>query len=315
MKIAIHFFSGCGNTQWVALQAQKQLVAGGHEIVLMQNVQEAFPNEMPQSDVDLFLSPVYFGGLPANVVAYYKRLPMVASRKAVFWSVCGASKGIANWLARSLLMDRGYDVIDTKMVVMPDTFLFLALSQKSCDERLEVLQKAQQTVADNLQSLVSLPEQKKENPLVLFFVGIVYFLHFILLRHALGMMMVANSKCTHCGLCANNCPVHAIQMKDGKPAWNTGCVNCFACLNHCPAGAIDFSWYALLCGAIGAVAGLILLGTFVPLGFISKTLGLFLGFFAGTFIFAKCTRYVNCDNALMLKNKKRVLLTDQEKNL
>ena len=48
-------------------------------------------------------------------------------------------------------------------------------------------------------------------------------------------------KCTGCGLCAKNCPDHAIQMVDGRPVWTKKkCAKCTACINRCPVGAIEY---------------------------------------------------------------------------
>ena len=315
MKIAIHYFSGCGNTQWVAVQTKNQLTAAGHEIVLMQDADLAFPTQMPESDLDLFIAPVYFGGLPANVSAYYKRLPIVGNRKAIFWSVCGATQGMTNWQAKTLLTDRGYEVIATDKLIMPDTFLFLALSQQTQEQRMQVLKTAQQKITQNLEVLTKLPDQKKDNPVVLVLFGIFYFLYYVFIRHVLGLMMVSSSKCIHCGKCAENCPVHCIQMKDGKPTWHTGCVNCFRCVNNCPAQAIDFSGQALLCGIIGGVIGLFALDMIFHIFFLSKALGLCIGFFIGCFVYTKINKRFNPDKWLLLKKRQRIVISDQEKGL
>ena len=111
MKIAFHYFSGCGNSAWVVIQAQKKLQSLGHEVVLIQNMETALPAQMPASDVDFFVAPTYFLGLPANFIGYLKRLPMVASRKAIFWSVNGGMVGASKFIAENLLKDRGYEVI------------------------------------------------------------------------------------------------------------------------------------------------------------------------------------------------------------
>jgi len=51
----------------------------------------------------------------------------------------------------------------------------------------------------------------------------------------------SDSKCTGCGICEKVCPSQKITMEDNKPLWqrNVDCYMCYACLNFCPTEAIQ----------------------------------------------------------------------------
>jgi len=58
-------------------------------------------------------------------------------------------------------------------------------------------------------------------------------------KEELKMLKIDKEKCLGCGACAANCPVGAIQEKDGKYEIGEACVECGACAANCPAQAIS----------------------------------------------------------------------------
>lgn len=54
----------------------------------------------------------------------------------------------------------------------------------------------------------------------------------------MAQIAVLERKCTGCGLCQQNCPFGAIDMKDGKPELNAACKVCGICVKNCPEKAI-----------------------------------------------------------------------------
>ena len=46
-----------------------------------------------------------------------------------------------------------------------------------------------------------------------------------------------NENCTKCGLCAEQCPMVAINPNDPTETDNFRCILCFRCVNNCPRGA------------------------------------------------------------------------------
>lgn len=52
-----------------------------------------------------------------------------------------------------------------------------------------------------------------------------------------GLVPKADSKCTNCGLCAQNCPAQAISKEKLKTADNKKCISCMRCVVQCPQSA------------------------------------------------------------------------------
>ena len=52
-----------------------------------------------------------------------------------------------------------------------------------------------------------------------------------------GMVPSANNKCTSCGICAEHCPVSAIDKADPAKTDKDRCISCMRCLEICPNGA------------------------------------------------------------------------------
>ncbi len=59
--------------------------------------------------------------------------------------------------------------------------------------------------------------------------------------HSQNKPVVKQSKCTACGLCANNCQVKAIMIKE-KAVITDKCVGCVRCISICPEEAIEILW-------------------------------------------------------------------------
>jgi Pyruvate/2-oxoacid:ferredoxin oxidoreductase delta subunit len=60
-------------------------------------------------------------------------------------------------------------------------------------------------------------------------------------RFFLAKTLFASYKCNNCRICEENCPVNAIEIRNGMPFWKYTCESCMRCMNICPRKAIQ-SW-------------------------------------------------------------------------
>lgn len=67
-----------------------------------------------------------------------------------------------------------------------------------------------------------------------------------------GMVPMPNENCTKCGLCAEKCPVQAIDKNDPKTVDKNACISCMRCIAVCPASA-----RTLDSGMLTAVSGML----------------------------------------------------------
>lgn len=56
--------------------------------------------------------------------------------------------------------------------------------------------------------------------------------------------IIRMDRCTGCGLCAQHCPTHAVEMAERRPmiARPQDCSYCGTCEDICPAGAIGLEY-------------------------------------------------------------------------
>ena len=78
--------------------------------------------------------------------------------------------------------------------------------------------------------------------------GTYVFLGTILTDQALDLPPSAPSPdCVGCGKCAESCPQHTIQIRDGKAVIHyKNCIRCFCCHEMCPKHVIDIRRWRLL---------------------------------------------------------------------
>lgn len=223
----IYYFSGTGNSKWVAEQLALKTEDTAVNIISC----SAAPSVESQTIGIVF--PIYAWKAPEPVLEFVKKL----SGKPVFSygvCTCGEEAGYAmENLSEIFHLDSMYSIS------MPNNYIIA--SDVESDEIISAkIAKAKErliVIADQVNYRQSVCDVKK-GKLPWIKSNLINF-GFNQVARSTKPFRVTNA-CTSCGLCARICPSDTIKMIDGKPHWDKKCYQCMACINRCPEKAIQY---------------------------------------------------------------------------
>lgn len=225
--IMIYYFSGTGNSKWVADQLASKTDDMAVNIIKCPTV----PSKDKQTVGLVF--PIHAWGVPEPVLTFVKRLvgePMFTFAVCT----CGDEAGNAMEKLSDLFpLDSAYSV------AMPNSYIMLADvdSDEIITSKIIKAKEKLDTIADQIIAKQSVYDVHK---------GSLSWIKSSLVNFGFNKVsrrtkpFYVTDKCTSCGFCAEICPANTIKMVDGKPHWGKPCYQCTACINRCPAKAIEY---------------------------------------------------------------------------
>ena len=237
MATALFYFSGTGNSFWVAQKLGRMLEPA--DVVAIPAALQSKP--IAGADVVGFIFPVYMFGPPVIVEHFARQLPLERGTY-VFGVVThgGAPGGTLLFLDR-ILRGRDLGLSAGFTVRMPGNYIPL-YDAPSADKLRKTLDAAQARVVQIAKTV------RQRNTAR--FKTVTAVIGFLLTRWVRPVMVRKIPEldrgfwvlpaCDGCGLCSRICPVGNIRLEGGKPLWSHRCEQCMACLQWCPREAIQF---------------------------------------------------------------------------
>jgi ferredoxin/flavodoxin len=256
MKLLILYFSGTGNTDYVAhyfaRRLEQSLPLASLEIELRS--MEKGPAEA-LSDFDLLVAgfPVYACEAPDLVQEYLDRLPPGEQRGAFVLCTKGAYAGGAVKRNLQRLAARGYVPLGGGSVLMPGTdgLALIAknswMARKALEKDYDQLQDADR-LANEVGTVLSeiLAGQRADSlrlPLPPKSHRALSDRIWAFLYEASGNWtrprLRADARCKGCGLCVQICPVENVELQDGHARFAGHCALCMRCIHACPQEAVQ----------------------------------------------------------------------------
>ncbi|WP_411681900.1 EFR1 family ferrodoxin [Clostridium thailandense] len=240
MKGVLYYFSGTGNTMWVANKIKENFRYYGVDISLI-NMESEQPINIKCYDFMIIGSPVHFGTEPKIVSNFFRKLPNVKKKiKTIVYSTqSGKSSSAVLSMAKSLT-EKGYDIFIQTSIKMPNNRYFILGKKSSLEEESQVLIKSSEKVKKVIKLFMENKRLKECNSNIRMKFGRVYgkFLRNSLPR--VSKNITSSEECMKCGLCLRNCPKSNITFENGHAIFHSQCMLCLRCIYICPINAIRY---------------------------------------------------------------------------
>lgn len=227
----IFYFSGTGNSRWVALETARLT---GDEAVDIESVGDDVESRLQGQERLGLVFPVYAWGVPEPMATFARKLENARPRYAFGVCTYGGEAGrTMDELAKSIPLDAAFGI------AMPNNYLIAsdresdeAIRAKIASARTEIKAIAADVIAERKANRVNVGSH-------LFLKSNVANAGFNRFARATKPFYATNA-CDGCGLCARRCPAKAISLDSGRPEWTVPtCFKCLRCFNECPRSAIQ----------------------------------------------------------------------------
>lgn len=237
----ILYFSATGNNKYVAQQLSN---ATGNRMVPLKDLVRQHMYELTVEDHEDFgvVMPTYWEGLPSILTDYLKKADIHMKgthHYCYFVATYGCDYGNILSTAKKEFAEKGivFDSLYTARFVDNWSPMF-DLTDLQRNHRAE--QNGKMETARIVQMIIrkeeghDLPDQMTPQQ------ASAAKQTYDRIRKT-RYFQLNSSKCIGCGLCAGQCPVSAIQMRENHPVWvKDTCTLCLGCFHRCPVGAIDY---------------------------------------------------------------------------
>ncbi|NLZ47202.1 MAG: hypothetical protein GX895_00170 [Clostridiales bacterium] len=246
MKGVMYYFSGTGNTKWVADKFKRYFNKYGVDLETI-NIEKISLIEN-QYDFLIIGTPIYFDDSPRIVNRFIDDLPETNSKKncIVFATNTWGNSAALDLLGRRM-KEKGYNLISQVNIIMPSNLNFKSKGNVFKDRNsikimIRAANKIKRVVNDFLLERPNIENTSKGKVYIKKIKDVISNYK----KYNLVQYFKCTDKCVSCGMCLRNCPCSNITLDNGKVVFHSNCVTCMRCMCICPQEAITFKGYRLV---------------------------------------------------------------------
>ena len=245
----IFYFSGTGNSRYVALQLAARTGDEARAISLNAPPLSFISPSIGRTDCLGIIFPIHAWGMPLALEKYIKNTDFSDFNFTYIYSVCtcGDDTGTSAADVRKCLSQKGWVLDSMWSIQMPNTYVsFPFFNTDSLELVRTKLEYANQQLPQIAQAI-----NHRERGHFEVYPGHMPWIKSHVLRPLFNRFLSGDKgvrvakTCTQCKACVRVCPLHNISLnKSGLPKWNGHCTTCLACYHNCPHHSIEFSKFS-----------------------------------------------------------------------
>ena len=239
-NVCLFYFSGTGMTKYMVDQVARELTA--RELAVdVYPIDTTYIERIALDAYDAvgIAYPVHAFNAPKIVINFAKALPVAEATDVFLLSTAGEDHPVncaSSRLLIRILRRKNYRVFYDKLLAMPSNFV-VQYDEPKVEQLLCAIDSAMPQIAREIASLTPCVQPNGLATTIMAVLGRAEWFGAIFI----GKMFYADKNCTHCGVCAKNCPNRNIVCgKRIRFLW--GCGLCMRCLYLCPQHAIRIRW-------------------------------------------------------------------------
>lgn len=245
MNVALLYYSGAGNTKFIAKNIYKKLVERSYNVKLINITSKAI--SLSDNEIDLYVVgfPVYDLVAPKSVKNYIQNLDAKNKPIAYFCTKAFMSVDSIKELS-DISTKRGLNTVATLDLFMPGTDLLAFAAKKNSKSEKILKFFHSRNIGSKIDKFIRTIEKNRSVSISKKWYSYLSFLIPKKSKEAFHSQYskqipdfhCLNDICTECMVCVKNCPLENINLKDGIK-FGLNCDMCLKCLHHCPVEAIQ----------------------------------------------------------------------------
>ncbi|MGY0374521.1 EFR1 family ferrodoxin [Clostridium sp. JNZ J1-5] len=241
MKGAIVYFSGTGNTEFIAREFQRnfkdnRIDCDMIDITKVKSLSKAY-------DFYVFGACIHAEMFPQLFKKWIvENIPKKCRGKCIVFSTQAAKTASGPDDIAGILKEKGLKVIIKEFIEMPNNYYVVAFDKDS-REGIEELKK---NAIEKVKIIIDQFLKNKEcinrvSKARLLSAKLVYKLFLIYSKSwAKKKLSVNEEECIKCNKCVRECPTGNINLEKDKITFNLNCISCQKCIHKCPVNAFRY---------------------------------------------------------------------------